>query len=103
MDQNEQEFINDNQTYSIYGDDDHAHEQNSFNKFKRINDYIENHYHDSNDDIDMDGNNIGTIWKFRFSHLLLTCATFHRIQQLKISREHERLWWHGRGCFTYEQ
>jgi len=59
MDQNEHEFNNDNQNYSIYGDDD-AHEQNSFNKFKRINDYIENHYHDSNsDDIDMDGNNIG--------------------------------------------
>lgn len=31
-------------------------EQQSY-KSKRINDYIENHYHDSNsDDIDMDGN-----------------------------------------------
>lgn len=59
MDQNEQDnFNNDNQNYSIYGDE--SLEQNSFNKFKRINDYIENHYHDSNsDDIDMDGNNIG--------------------------------------------
>lgn len=58
INQNEQEFNNDNQNYSIYGDE--AQEQNSFNKFKRINDYIENHYHDSNsDDIDMDGNNIG--------------------------------------------
>lgn len=58
MDQNEQDFNNDNQNYSIYGDD--TQEQNSFNKFKRINDYIENHYHDSNsDDVDMDGNNIG--------------------------------------------
>lgn len=59
MDQNEQDFNSDNQNYSIYGDE--TQEQNSFNKFKRINDYIENHYHDSNsDDIDMDGNNIGT-------------------------------------------
>lgn len=57
MDQNEHEFT-DNQNYSIYGDENQ--EQNSFNKFKRINDYIENHYHDSNsDDIDMDGNNVG--------------------------------------------
>lgn len=38
-----------------------THEQQSY-KSKRINDYIENHYHDSNsDDIDMDGNNIGEI------------------------------------------
>lgn len=60
MDQNEQDFSNDNQHYAIYGDD--THEQNSLNKFKRINDYIENHYHDSNsDDVDMDGNNIGEI------------------------------------------
>lgn len=67
MDQNEQDFNNDNQNYSIYGDD--AQEQNSFNKFKRINDYIENHYHDSNsDDIDMDGNNIG---KLTVSHLFI--------------------------------
>lgn len=59
LNQNEQDFNNDNQNYSIYGDE--AQEQNSFNKFKRINDYIENHYHDSNsDDIDMDGNNIGS-------------------------------------------
>lgn len=57
INKNEQ-FTNDNQNFSIYGDE--AQEQNSFNKFKRINDYIENHYHDSNsDDIDMDGNNIG--------------------------------------------
>lgn len=57
MDQNELEFT-DNQNYSIYGDENQ--EQNSFTKFKRINDYIENHYHDSNsDDIDMDGNNVG--------------------------------------------
>ena len=57
MDSNN-DFNNDNQNYSIYGDD--TQEQNSFNKFKRINDYIENHYHDSNsDDVDMDGNNIG--------------------------------------------
>lgn len=57
MDQNEHEF-NDNQNYSIYGDE--HQEQNSLHKFKRINDYIENHYHDSNsDDIDMDGNNVG--------------------------------------------
>lgn len=73
MDQNEHDFNNDNQNYSIYGDDD-AHEQNSFNKFKRINDYIENHYHDSNsDDIDMDGNNIGNIINFH-SGRSLTCA-----------------------------
>lgn len=52
------DFNSDNQNFSIYGDD--TQEQNSFNKFKRINDYIENHYHDSNsDDVDMDGNNIG--------------------------------------------
>lgn len=52
------DFNSDNQNYSIYGDD--TQEQSSFNKFKRINDYIENHYHDSNsDDVDMDGNNIG--------------------------------------------
>lgn len=62
MDQNDQDF-NDNRDYSIYGDD--TLEQNSFNKFKRINDYIENHYHDSNsDDVDMDGNNIGTWAEF---------------------------------------
>lgn len=55
MDQAEQDFNNDNQNY--YGED--THEQNSF-RCKKINDYIENHYHDSNsDDIDMDGNNIG--------------------------------------------
>jgi hypothetical protein len=59
MDQADPDFVNsDNQNYSIYGDD--THEQNSYNKCKRLNDYIENHYHDSNsDDIDMDGNNIG--------------------------------------------
>lgn len=78
MDQSEQDF-NDNQNYSIYGDD--THEQNSFNKFKRINDYIENHYHDSNsDDVDMDGNNIGkrNAWSMTsrmFDLLLLTQAT----------------------------
>jgi hypothetical protein len=42
----------------MYGDEMDTHEQ-SF-KFKRINDYIENHYHDSNsDDVEMDGNNTG--------------------------------------------
>lgn len=74
MDQNEQDFSNDNQHYSIYGDD--THEQNSLNKFKRINDYIENHYHDSNsDDVDMDGNNIGRISKYYFiNYLTLYCV-----------------------------
>lgn len=62
MDENDQNFNNGNQNYSIsYGGDDmDTHEQQQSFKFKRINDYIENHYHDSNsDDIDMDGNNIG--------------------------------------------
>lgn len=62
MDENDQNLNNGNQNYSIYGDDmdTHDHEQQQSFKFKRINDYIENHYHDSNsDDIDMDGHNIG--------------------------------------------
>lgn len=55
LDQNDQDFNSDNhEQNTIYGDENL--EQNSFNKFKRINDYIENHYHDSNSDIDMDGN-----------------------------------------------
>lgn len=63
MNQNEQDFSNENQNYLIYGDE--TQEQNSFNKFKRINDYIEHHYHDSNsDDVDMDGNNIGNASNF---------------------------------------
>lgn len=56
---NDQNF-NDNQNYTMYGDEMDTHEQ-SF-KFKRINDYIENHYHDSNsDDVEMDGNNTDNI------------------------------------------
>lgn len=56
LDQNDQDFNGENhEQNTIYGDENL--EQNSFNKFKRINDYIENHYHDSNSDIDMDGNN----------------------------------------------
>lgn len=44
-----------------------THEQQSY-KSKRINDYIENHYHDSNsDDIDMDGNNIGEHLKLQLA------------------------------------
>lgn len=66
MDENDQNFNNDNQNYSIYADEMDTHEQQSY-KSKRINDYIENHYHDSNsDDIDMDGNNIGEIKKVTF-------------------------------------
>lgn len=60
MDENDQNFNNGNQDFSIYCDDMDTHEQQQSFKFKRINDYIENHYHDSNsDDIDMDGNHIG--------------------------------------------
>jgi hypothetical protein len=57
MDQNDQnsDFNNDNQDYSMYGDE--VREQNSLNKFKKsTNDYIENHYHDSSEDVEMDGN-----------------------------------------------
>lgn len=93
MDQNEQDFNNDNQNYSIYGDENH--EQNSFNKFKRINDYIENHYHDSNsDDIDMDGNNIGELFENLGEALAL---------KLHIYRNPERFRRHGRWRITNEQ
>jgi hypothetical protein len=63
MDENDQNFNNGNQNYStIYSDDMDTHEQQQSFKFKRINDYIENHYHDSNsDDIDMDGHTIGEL------------------------------------------
>lgn len=80
MDQNEQDFNSDNQNYSIYGDE--TQEQNSFNKFKRINDYIENHYHDSNsDDIDMDGNNIGECCNSLRPSTFLTLAQFQATTQ----------------------
>lgn len=53
---NEDDEDYNNENYSIYTDVDVAEQQQhqSF-KFKRINDYIENHYHDSNsEDVDMD-------------------------------------------------
>lgn len=58
-DQNHQnDFNNDNQDYSMYGDE--VREQNSLNKFKRsadsTNDYIESYHDNSSEDVDMDGN-----------------------------------------------
>lgn len=57
---NEEEF---NEDYSMFGIAD-ATEQNQSFKFKRINDYIENHYHDSNSDIEMEENNSEYLFKF---------------------------------------
>ncbi|CAG9799185.1 unnamed protein product [Chironomus riparius] len=53
----DQTFSNDNQNYSIFNEEINTPNQQQSFKFKRINDYIENHYHDSNsEDIDMDEN-----------------------------------------------
>jgi hypothetical protein len=71
MNPNDQNFNNDNQNYVVYNDEMDSTNEHQQSKFKRINDYIENHYHDSNsDDVDMDGNDgnniIGKIIFFRF-------------------------------------
>jgi len=53
----DQNFSNDNQNYSIFNEEINTPNQQQSFKFKRINDYIENHYHDSNsEDVDMDEN-----------------------------------------------
>lgn len=56
----DQNIGSDNQCYSIFSEEVNAPNQQQTFKFKRINDYIENHYHDSNsEDVDMDENNGG--------------------------------------------
>lgn len=53
-------FSNDNQNYSIFNEEMNTPNQQQSFKFKRINDYIENHYHDSNsEDVEMDENGGG--------------------------------------------
>lgn len=48
----------------MYGDE--MREQNSLNNFKKSseskNDFIESYHDNSSEDVDMDGNNIGSLW-----------------------------------------